>query len=91
MRTQLQSTVDKFGRVVVPKPVRDRLRLVPGTVLSFEERVGEVVLHPVWDEPSLTYEDGVLVYSGRAAGDLADAVETQRRARADKLAAMNRA
>jgi len=29
-------TIDKLGRIVVPKPLRDELNLRPGTVLEVE-------------------------------------------------------
>lgn len=37
------ATVSEKGQVTIPKRLRTRLGLVPGTVLAFEERHGELV------------------------------------------------
>jgi AbrB family looped-hinge helix DNA binding protein len=83
----MQSTLDKFGRVVIPKSVRDELHLTPGTALSVEERNGEVVLTPTWESPSVVRKGGLLLFAGEAVGDLLDAQAAQRRVRTKKAAA----
>lgn len=76
--------IDKAGRLVLPKAVRERLRLVPGTLLSIEVREDHLELRPVENEPSLVKRDGWWVHLGRSATDvpLEDAVV---RHRADRL------
>ena len=83
----MQSTLDKFGRVVIPKSVRDELHLTPGTALSIEERNGEVVLRPTWETPPVIRKGGLLLFSGEAVGDLLEVQAEQRRARRKKAAA----
>lgn len=83
----MQSTLDKFGRVVIPKPVRDELHLTPGTALSVEERNGEIVLKPTWETPPVVRKGGLLLFSGEASGDLLGVEADQRRARLKKAAA----
>jgi AbrB family looped-hinge helix DNA binding protein len=58
-------TIDKAGRVVIPKPIREELRLEPGDSLQME-RVGEqITLRPVRGAAPLRKEHGVWVfYSG---------------------------
>jgi len=82
----MQSTLDRFGRVVIPKPVRDELHLTAGTALSVEERNGEIILKPTWEEPTLRRKGGVLVFSGRPTGDLLDAVDKHRLERLSEAA-----
>ena len=50
----MKSTISSKGQVTVPKHVRERLGLMPGTVIRFEAREGGVLLrkggaktHPV--------------------------------------------
>lgn len=81
----METRVDRFGRVVIPKRVRDDLGLGPGTVLIVEERGRAVSLTPLTEEP-LGDEGGVLVFRGRAVGDLAGAVDEAREARLSDLA-----
>ncbi len=89
----MQSTVDRFGRVVIPKAVRDELHLTPGTALTVEERDGEIVLKPTWEKPparkgpTLKRKGGLLVFAGEPTGDLLEAVDEQRRERLLKAAA----
>lgn len=38
----MRSTIDSAGRVVIPKPIRDRLGLMPGGTIEVREREGRV-------------------------------------------------
>jgi AbrB family looped-hinge helix DNA binding protein len=42
----MRTTIDRLGRVVVPKPIRERLQLRGGETLEIEERDGVVELRP---------------------------------------------
>ncbi len=74
----MKTTIDRFGRVVVPKDIRDRLGLKPGAEIEIDEQGNEVVLKPVERETPLKLEEGVLVFTGNATGDLMEAVRTHR-------------
>lgn len=82
----MEATVDRFGRVVIPKRVRDDLGLRPGTVLLVEERGAAVSLTPLTGTEPLIDEGGVLVFRGRAAGDLPAGVAESREERLEDLA-----
>jgi AbrB family looped-hinge helix DNA binding protein len=56
--------IDSAGRIVLPKPVRDRFRLTAGAVLELEERPEALVLRPVEQSPAIVRRDGLLVYTG---------------------------
>ena len=54
--------IDKAGRVVVPKKLRDRLHLVPGTRLHLRQE-GETIVIESESKPRGLYMDrGTLVY-----------------------------
>ena len=74
----MEVTVDKFGRIVVPKHLRDSLGIEPGKRLSIEQVGQEIRLRPFAEEPDLRDEDGVLVYFGRANGDLDETIKQVR-------------
>jgi AbrB family looped-hinge helix DNA binding protein len=60
--------LDKAGRVVLPKDVRDKLRLEAGDELLVEETGEHIVLRPVRAQATLKKERGVWVYqSGQSA------------------------
>lgn len=50
----MRSRVGARGQVVIPKPLRDRLGLRPGTVLEFTEEQGRLIAVKV-DRPSPTH------------------------------------
>lgn len=81
----METTLDKFGRVVLPKQVRDSLGLEAGSVLRIEQAPGEIRLTPVEEKPSLVWRDGLLVFVGEIEGDLDDVVRRQREERLKKL------
>jgi AbrB family looped-hinge helix DNA binding protein len=80
-------TIDKAGRVVIPKPVRDALRLDPGDELELEASEDAVVLRPVRATPAMARESGVWVYRSGATVDtpLPDLIDAARSDRADEL------
>lgn len=49
----MRTSIDRFGRVVVPKAIRERLQLRGGEALEIEERDGVVELRPVPAEVEL--------------------------------------
>ena len=61
--------MDKAGRIVLPKKVRERLRLRPGATLTMEERPEGILLRPVARRASLVEEQGILVHLGQAPAD----------------------
>lgn len=83
----MEATLDRFGRIVIPKRVREDLGLYAGSVLEIEEREDRIVLTVRRDKTDLVREDGVLVYTGEAVGDLEQALEAQRRSRVRDVAA----
>lgn len=75
--------IDKFGRLVLPKCMRDDLGLRAGDRLEAVEEEDRIVLRPAGDEQPVKVEDGVLVFSGRATGDLSRTLAEVRRERVD--------
>ncbi len=65
---ETQTTVDRFGRVVIPKGTRDHLGLVPGSALTVTDVEDGVLLTPSAPAASLRLKGGVLVFSGNVTG-----------------------
>lgn len=49
--------VSPRGQITLPKPVRERLRLIPGAVLLLSEEGGRLVLDPAAVTPVEHYSD----------------------------------
>ena len=81
----MELAIDKFGRMVLPKSIRDDLGLEPGDKLEASAEDGAIVLRPVREQAALRDKGGVLVFAGAAAGDIADAVRQQRQERVERI------
>ena len=55
--------IDKAGRIVVPKKLRDELHLAPGTKIRLERSGDTLVLNADFPEAELVIENGVPVIS----------------------------
>ncbi len=69
----MRTTIDKAGRVVLPKAYRDRLGLRPGQELDIDESDSGVVITPVVIEPTILEKSGgPVVVSGESCVVLTD-------------------
>lgn len=64
MNTRL--VIDKAGRVVIPKTLREELNLEPGDTLEMESVGEQITLRPVRGTGPLTKEFGVWVFRSGA-------------------------
>jgi len=81
-------TIDRAGRIVVPKHVRDALGLQPGDALDLEAAGEQITLRPVRQRMPLRQEHGIWVYrSGKPlpAGVVEETLRTLRRERESRL------
>lgn len=74
----MRTTIDKFGRFVIPKALRDKIGLRPGDEIEIEEQGQKIIIKKVEHESSLRFEEGVLVFTGMATGDLLESVRRHR-------------
>lgn len=82
--------LDKAGRVVLPKDLRDKLRLEAGDELLVEEAGEQIVLRPLRAYATLKKELGVWVYQGdpqieRSTEPLSHLVDASRQERIREL------
>ncbi len=74
----MQTTIDRFGRIVLPKKLRDDFNLEPGSQIQIEKSGQKIILKPIHSEPNLRLKDGVLVFTGIPLGDLNKAIAKRR-------------
>lgn len=55
-------TMDKAGRIVLPKPLRDEMQLQAGDTLELESAGNEIILRPTGNAGQMRKERGVWVF-----------------------------
>lgn len=64
MANGMELRIDKSGRIVVPKPIRERFGFRPDTELEAVEQPDGVLLKRAEQRPSMTRIDGLWVHQG---------------------------
>ena len=80
-------SMDRAGRVVLPKPIRERLQLEPGESLEIESFEDHIVLRPIRRHATMRKELGVLVFDTSeplSASDVRETIEKVRDERSDR-------
>jgi AbrB family looped-hinge helix DNA binding protein len=79
-------TIDKAGRVVLPKPLREELRLSAGDTLSAEVEGDRILLQPVRPKIALRKKSGIWVYHGeRSTESIPELIDREREKRIREL------
>lgn len=77
-------TLDKAGRIVLPKPVRDELQLSPGDSLELESSEERVILRPVRGNGRIYKKQGVWVFDSGVPLDAEVVNKTLRKVREER-------
>ena len=82
--------MDKAGRVILPKPLRDRLGLHEGSDLEVLETPDGIALKPAERGPSMVKKQGLWVHTGKLPPgfDTVQAIQEDREERIRKLAGL---
>jgi AbrB family looped-hinge helix DNA binding protein len=62
----MKLNLDKSGRLVLPKSLRQRMGLRAGATLEVIQGVDGLLLRPIAQRPSLVESNGFLVHTGQA-------------------------
>lgn len=77
-------TIDKAGRVVLPKPVRDALQISPGDSLELESSEDHITLRPARGRGRMYKKQGVWVFDSGVPLPAETVNRTIRRMRAER-------
>jgi AbrB family looped-hinge helix DNA binding protein len=77
-------TMDKTGRVVLPKPIRDEMQLRAGDSLELESSEDRIVLRPRRGESGLRKKQGIWVFSTGEPISVEATDEVQRQIRRER-------
>jgi AbrB family looped-hinge helix DNA binding protein len=76
--------IDKAGRVVLPKPVRDALQITPGDALELESSDDQIILRPARGRARMHKKQGVWVLHGDSPLPAGTVEETIRKVRHER-------
>jgi AbrB family looped-hinge helix DNA binding protein len=76
--------IDRFGRVHIPKQVREHLKLHEGQELELSVEAGKMILKPNVTT-KMTLVDGFPVFDVKGQNDLEDAISWSRKERDPRL------
>ena len=81
----METTLDRFGRIIIPKNVRDDMGLEAGVVFQIQKQGEKIVLQPLQGEAQVVERDGILVFTGVAVGDVSQTLHEHRRGRLKRI------
>jgi len=79
------ATIDKLGRISIPKKVREDLGITPNTKLTIEKDGRRIIIEPVRSDAPVTEKEGILVFTGKLTGHPDEVLKENRKDRLDKL------
>jgi AbrB family looped-hinge helix DNA binding protein len=88
----MELTIDKFGRVVLPKKLREHLGVGVSLKVEVKETAEGILLKPVRQASNLVMKDGILILKGSGENsdriDWDSLVEDEREERIRKIAGL---
>jgi AbrB family looped-hinge helix DNA binding protein len=79
------TTLDKFGRVIIPKRLREHLGINSETALNISEDNKRIVIELVKEKTPIVNRDGILVFTGKLEKKRNDLIRSDRNKRMRKL------
>lgn len=83
------ANLDKYGRILIPKKVREQLNISTETKLNIDEDGNRIIIERISEEAPVVENDGVKVFTGKLKGDFSEALEHERAERMKKLLGQN--
>ena len=80
----MELTLDKFGRILIPKNIREEFGLRPGSSLHFEKTKNGFQLKKIDETQSIIKKGQTLVFVGKITGDIEGIIDQVRNER-DKV------
>ncbi|MDZ7766237.1 MAG: AbrB/MazE/SpoVT family DNA-binding domain-containing protein [Melioribacteraceae bacterium] len=77
--------LDRFGRVIIPKRLREELGINPETKLNISEEGQKIVIELVKDKSPAVNRNGILVFTGKLDSKEKDLIKSDRNKRMRKL------
>jgi AbrB family looped-hinge helix DNA binding protein len=83
---RIMAKVDKFGRIVIPKKIRQELGIRDNSAVFIETGANGLLLKPEKSVPFIKDMDGIIVVCSEASGDFSGFLDEEREKRIKKIA-----
>ena len=86
MKMKFKTKIDNFGRIVIPKKLRDEFGISKSSEIEINTTDNdEIIIKPGTNKPFVKNKDGVLVVCSEPVGPLEDILEGDREERIRKI------
>ncbi len=72
------TTLDKYGRILIPKKMRKKMGIAKNAQLKLVQEENRLIIEPIPEETPLVIENGFLVYTGEMPDDVDDFIQKDR-------------
>ena len=79
------ATLDKFGRILIPKKFREHLGISSDTTMNIVEDGERIIIKHIKEKEPLVKKDGLLIFTGKIQGDLDQTLRSNRSRRMKKV------
>ena len=79
------TTLDKFGRVIIPKKLREHLGIDIKSTLNISEDGKRIVIELIQDKEPAVDRNGILVFTGNLDDKKGDLIKADRNRRMKKV------
>jgi AbrB family looped-hinge helix DNA binding protein len=79
------TTLDKYGRVIIPKKVREHLGIDTKSSLNISEDGKRIIIELIKEKAPIVDRDGILVFTGKLEDKKSELIKSDRNKRMKKL------
>jgi len=79
------ATLDKFGRVLIPKKFREHLGISKNSSINITGEGNRIIIEPVIKNKPIIKKDGFIVFTGKIQSDLENEISLSRSKRLSKV------
>jgi len=83
---KIKTKIDKFGRIIIPKKIRNDFGLRINSEVLLEEGEDGIIVHPGISTPFVADKDGIIVVCSEPTEDFRDFLKKDREDRIKKIA-----
>ncbi|MGM0366598.1 MAG: AbrB/MazE/SpoVT family DNA-binding domain-containing protein [Actinomycetota bacterium] len=85
MAIKIKTKIDKFGRIVIPKKIRDNFGIRDNSEVLIEAGDNNIIVHPETTTPFVIDKGGILVVCSEPTESFSDILKKDRESRIKRI------